>query len=110
MLNKSTESTELTESTKPNVYSHRTKPPGPGQKLERPILYISRATLPYETRYEASELEMACLARAVSRLRQYLEGSPFKVFTDHSAGGGTPVGWRSDLEDEVPHAEEPETR
>jgi len=25
-------------------------------------------------------------------------------------GGGTPVGWRSDLEDEVPHAEEPETR
>jgi len=25
-------------------------------------------------------------------------------------GGGTPMGWRSDLEDEVPHAKEPETR
>jgi len=25
-------------------------------------------------------------------------------------GGGTPVGWRSDLEDEVPDAKEPETR
>jgi hypothetical protein len=62
-----------------------TKPPEPGQQLERPILYISRSTLPYETRYEASELEMACLAWAVGRLRQYLEGSPFKVFTDHSA-------------------------
>jgi hypothetical protein len=64
---------------------YTTRPPGPRQKLERPILYISRATLPYETRYEASELEMACLAWAVGRLRQYLEGSPFKVITDHSA-------------------------
>jgi len=25
-------------------------------------------------------------------------------------GGGTSVGWRPDLKDEVPHAEEPETR
>jgi len=65
--------------------SYRAKPPNPGQGLERTILYISRATLPYESRYEASELEMASLAWAVGRLSQYLEGSPFKVFTDHSA-------------------------
>jgi len=63
--------------------AYPTKHPNPGQQLERPILYISWATLPYETRYEASELEMACLAWAVGHLCQYLEGSPFKVFTDH---------------------------
>ena len=65
--------------------AYPTKHPNPGQQLERPILYLSWATLPYETRYEASELEMTCLAWAVGHLRQYLEGSPFKVITDHSA-------------------------
>jgi len=72
-------------SNKPAKPTYPTRPPHPGQQLERPILYISRTTLPYETCYEASELEMACLAWAVGRLRQYLEGAPFKVFTDHSA-------------------------
>lgn len=60
-------------------------PPKPGKILERPILYISRSTLPYEAEYEASELGIACLAWAVGCLRQYLDGSPFRVFTDHSA-------------------------
>jgi hypothetical protein len=69
----------------PTKAQYPTKLPGPGQQLERPIFYISRATLPYQTRYEASELEMACLVWAVGRLREYLEGAPFKVFTDHSA-------------------------
>jgi len=71
---------ELNEKT-----AYRNKPPNPRPKLERPILYILRVTLLYERQYEASELEMACLAWAVARLCQYLEGSAFKVFTDHSA-------------------------
>jgi len=70
--------------SRPDNSPYRAKPSNPGQGMQRPILYISRATLPYETRNEDSELEMACLAWAVGRLRQYLEGSPFKVFTDHS--------------------------
>jgi len=77
----------------PDNSPYRAKPPDSGQGLERPILYISRATLPYETRYEALELEMACLAWAVGRLRQYLDGSPFKVFTDPSAIPG--ILWSS---------------
>jgi hypothetical protein len=67
------------------IRDYPTKPSESDQQLERPILYISHSTLPYETCYEASELQMACLAWAVGRLRQYLEGAPFKVFTDHSA-------------------------
>lgn len=61
----------------------KTVRPKPGHPIERPILYISRGTKPYEKSYEATELELSCANWAVTRLRQYLEGSKFTLFSDH---------------------------
>jgi len=60
-----------------------TVPPAPGKQVERVILYISRATKPYEVSYEATELELCCLTWAFTRLQHYLEGSRVIVVTDH---------------------------
>jgi hypothetical protein len=57
--------------------------PRPGEKLERPILYISRQTTGGEPSYESTEREVACLYWAVNKLSLYLEGNTFTVFTDH---------------------------
>jgi hypothetical protein len=59
--------------------------PRPGEKLERPILYIARQTKGAEPTYESTEREVACLYWAINKLSLYLEGNTFTVFTDHQS-------------------------
>jgi hypothetical protein len=59
--------------------------PRPGEKLERPILYIARQTKGAEATYESTEREVACLYWAINKLSLYLEGNTFTVFTDHQS-------------------------
>ena len=49
----------------------------------RPIVYISRATLDNEQNWTAMELEDGCVVWGIRRLRRYLFGVYFLVFTDH---------------------------
>ena len=49
----------------------------------RPIVYISRATLDNEQNWTAMELEAGCVVWGIRRLRRYLFGVYFLVFTDH---------------------------
>ena len=49
----------------------------------RPIVYISRATLDNEQNWTAMELEAGCVVWGTLRLRRYLFGVYFLVFTDH---------------------------
>ena len=49
----------------------------------RPIVYISRATLDNEQNWTPMELEAGCVVWSITRLRRYLFGVYFLVFTDH---------------------------
>ena len=49
----------------------------------RLIVYISRATLDNEQNWTHMELEAGCVVRSIRRLRHYLFGVYFLVFTDH---------------------------
>ena len=49
----------------------------------RPIVYISRATLDNEQNWTPMELEARCVVWSIRRLRRYLFGVYFLVFTDH---------------------------
>ena len=49
----------------------------------RPIVYISRATLDKEQNWTPMELEAGCVVWSIRRLRHYLFGVYFLVFTDH---------------------------
>ena len=49
----------------------------------RPIVYISRATLDNEQNWSPMELEADCAVWSIRRLRRYLFGVYFLVFTDH---------------------------
>ena len=49
----------------------------------RPIVYISRATLDNEHNWTPMELEAGCVVWSIRRLRRYLSGVYFLVFTDH---------------------------
>ena len=49
----------------------------------RPIVYISLATLDNEQNWTAMELEAGCVVWGIRRLRRYLFGVYFLVFTDH---------------------------
>ena len=49
----------------------------------RPIVYISRATLDNEQNWTAMELEAGCVVWSIRRLRRYLFGVYFLVFTHH---------------------------
>jgi hypothetical protein len=59
--------------------------PRPGERLERPILYISRQTTGGEPRYGSTERELACFYWAIHKLHMYLEGNTFTVYTDHES-------------------------
>ena len=48
----------------------------------RPIVYISRATLDNEQNWTPMELEAGCVVWSIQRLRRYLFGVYFLVFTD----------------------------
>lgn len=60
-------------------------PPRKDKKIERPILYISRTTKPFEINYESTERELACVVWAFNKLRHLLEGSKTKIVTDHAS-------------------------
>lgn len=47
-----------------------------------PILYLSLNALPVHKNYSATELEFYALTTFVKRLRHFLIGNNFKVFTD----------------------------
>ena len=49
----------------------------------RPIVYISRATLDNEQNWTPMKLEAGCVVWSIRRLRRYLFGVYFLVFTDH---------------------------
>ena len=49
----------------------------------RPIVYVSRATLDNEKNWTPMELEAGCVVWSIRRLRRYLFGVYFLVFTDH---------------------------
>ena len=49
----------------------------------RPIVYISRATLDNEQNWTPMELEAGCVVWSIRRLRRYLFGVYFLLFTDH---------------------------
>ena len=49
----------------------------------RPLLYISRTTLPSEKNWDTSELECGALVWAIKKLRVFLYGIPFEAYTDH---------------------------
>ena len=51
----------------------------------KPIVFISRATLDSEQNWTALDLEAAAVVWSIKRLRGYLRGTKFKVFTDSSA-------------------------
>lgn len=52
---------------------------------ERPIAYTSRKLTERESKYSASERELLSVLHAVEQFRPYIEGSHFKVISDHSA-------------------------
>jgi hypothetical protein len=52
---------------------------------ERPILFLSKKLSSAERNYWPTELEVAAAVWAIGKLRQYLDGNQFTLFTDHSA-------------------------
>ena len=52
---------------------------------QHPIIFINRLLTSAERKYTTTEKECKAVLCAVERLRPYLEGSPFTVFTDHSS-------------------------
>ena len=51
----------------------------------KPIAYISRATLDSERHWTPLDLEAGSIVWALKRLRGYLRGSKFRVFSYHKA-------------------------
>ena len=58
--------------------------PGEGD-LDHPIAYASRKLSFVERNYTTTEREELVMVYALQKLRNYLLGSHFKMFTDHSA-------------------------
>lgn len=53
--------------------------------METPIAYTSKKLTERECKYSASERELLSVLHAVEQFRPYIEGSHFKVISDHSA-------------------------
>ncbi|CAB1117358.1 unnamed protein product [Ectocarpus sp. CCAP 1310/34] len=51
----------------------------------RPIVYISRATLPAERNWTVLDLEAGGIVWAIKRLRGYLWSTKFVIYSDHKA-------------------------
>ena len=51
----------------------------------RPLVYISRSTLPTETNRDTTDRECGALVWAVKKLSVHLYGIPFLAFTDPSS-------------------------
>ncbi|KZS03337.1 Uncharacterized protein APZ42_033963 [Daphnia magna] len=54
-------------------------------KTERPIIFISRRTSKAEINYHSNALECLALAWALDKLKPYVYGRNFTIFTDNSA-------------------------
>lgn len=52
---------------------------------EKPIAYTSRKLSDRESKYSTSERELLSVLHSIEQFRPYIEGSHFKVVTDHSA-------------------------
>jgi hypothetical protein len=50
---------------------------------EKPIAYASRTTTDSETRYNATELELAAIAWGLNHFHQYINGRKVNIVTDH---------------------------
>jgi len=59
--------------------------PKEGKTRERPVLYISRTTKPFERNCESTERELACMVWAFCKLRHLLEGSKTVLVMDHAS-------------------------
>ena len=51
----------------------------------RPIAYISRATLDSERHWTPIDLDAGSIVGSIKRLRGYLWGTKFRIFSDHKA-------------------------
>ena len=51
--------------------------------MEKPILYLSHKLNPAQSKYPAIEREAYSIVYALKKLRQYLWGSRFTIYTDH---------------------------
>lgn len=54
-------------------------------QIEQPIAYYSKTLSPAEKNYSVTERELLAVLRAVRHYKTYVEGSHFKVVTDHSS-------------------------
>jgi len=52
---------------------------------EKPVAYISRNLSPAERNYITTEQELLAIVWSIKRLKQYLYGKTFKIYTDHHA-------------------------
>ena len=64
--------------------AYKVKVPNRGQTRERPVLYISRNTKPFECAYESTQRELTCVVWAFVKLRHLLKGSQTIIVTDHT--------------------------
>lgn len=55
------------------------------EKIERPIIFISRRTLKAEINYHSNALECLALVWALDKLKPYVYGRNVTIFTDNSA-------------------------
>ena len=53
--------------------------------VEHPVLFISHILTPAEVNYRATELKCLAVVWNLSELEHFLDGSSFKIVTDHSA-------------------------
>jgi len=59
---------------------------------------------------EMAELQLRRPVRSAGNAAPTIPRQPQEGDHGEEVGGGAPVGWRLDLEDEVPHAKKPEVR
>jgi hypothetical protein len=59
--------------------------PDDNLKLERPIMFLSKALSDSQLKFSVTEKEIYAIVYALDRFRQYIYGRPFTIYTDHRA-------------------------
>ncbi|KAE8218243.1 hypothetical protein CF319_g7846 [Tilletia indica] len=67
---------------------HTTIDGAPVQLVECPVAFLSRATTSAESKLTGPELELTCIAWAMTRAQHLLEGAEVTVVTDHAPVSG----------------------